>query len=56
MISPKLSIEFPKEAQIYGALMEAAKNAGIYADDSFLENFNNTYDAPVLTIPANQRF
>ena len=55
MISPKLSIEFPKESQIYGALMEAAKNAGVYANDEFLKNFNQTYGAPVLDTPASQK-
>jgi hypothetical protein len=56
MISPKLSIEFPKESQIYGALMEAAKNAGVYTDDEFLKNFNRTYGEPVLDVPQSQRF
>ncbi len=55
MISPNLEIEFPKESQIYGALMEAAKNAGVYAGDEFLKNFNKTYAEPILDAPASQK-
>ncbi len=54
-ISPNLSINFPKESQIYGALMEAAKNAGVYPSDEFLKNFNKTYDAPILTTAQNEK-
>lgn len=55
-ISSKLKIEFPKESQIYGALMEAAKNAGVSADSRFLQNFNKTYDSPILTQNQSQRY
>ena len=51
-LTPKLhknlKINFPKESQIYGAVMEAAKNAGIETDEAFLRNYNNTVDAPIL--------
>ena len=51
-LTPKLhknlKINFPKESQIYGAVMEAAKNAGIETDEAFLRNYNNTVDAPLL--------
>lgn len=47
-LSKKLKIQFPKESQIYGAVMEAAKNAGIETDDEFLKNYNKTVNSPLL--------
>lgn len=47
-ISNKLSLVLPKESQIYGALMEAAKNAGVEADNKFLNNYQQTIDSPIL--------
>lgn len=47
-ISSKLKIHFPKESQIYGAVMEAAKNAGVQTDSEFLRKYNRTVDAPLL--------
>lgn len=43
-----LTINFPKESQIYGAVMEAAKNAGVETDNNFLFNYHSTVDAPLL--------
>lgn len=47
-IDANLTISFPQENQIYGALMEAAKNGGVEADDEFLNNFNQTISNPLL--------
>lgn len=47
-LSKKLKIHFPKESQIYGAVMEAAKNAGIFTDSEFLRNYNRTVNAPLF--------
>ena len=52
-LSAKLKLHSPKEAQIYGALMEAAKNAGIVADDKFLTNYNLTISCPLLQSGPN---
>ena len=43
-----LTMQFPRESQIYGALMEAAKNAGVATDMQFLSNFHRTVDNPLL--------
>ena len=43
-----LLINFPKESQIYGAVMEAAKNANIETNGEFLNNYNKTVKAPLL--------
>ncbi len=48
LIDENLTLEFPQENQIYGALMEAAKNAGVKADDEFLYNFNQTINNPLM--------
>lgn len=47
-ISNNLKIYFPKESQIYGAVMESAKNAGVQTDINFLRNYSRTVDAPIL--------
>lgn len=47
-INPNLELVFPQESQIYGALMEAANNAGVPSDETFLQNFNNTISTPLL--------
>ena len=47
-INPNLELVFPQESQIYGALMEAANNAGVPSDETFLQNFNNTIFTPLL--------
>lgn len=47
-IDKNLTIELPKESQIYGALMEAAKNASVKTDAHFLKNYQKTVDAPIL--------
>lgn len=43
-----LMLNFPKESQIYGAVMEAASNAGVETTDEFLKNYNKTVDSPLL--------
>ena len=43
-VHENLTLNFPQESQIYGALMEAAKNAGIETNDEFLANFNKTIE------------
>lgn len=48
LIDKNLTLVLPKESQIYGALMEAAKNAGVEPDAKFLNNFQQTIDAPIL--------
>ena len=52
-IDPNLTVVFPKESQIYGALMEAAKNAEVETDEAFLQNFNNTIANPILQNDMN---
>ena len=47
-IDSNLTVVFPQESQIYGALMEAAKNADVETDEAFLQNFNNTISKPIL--------
>lgn len=47
-VDQNLTLTFPEENQIYGALMEAANNAGVEANDEFLANFNATYETPVM--------
>lgn len=47
-IDKNLVLTLPKETQIYGALMEAAKNAGVKADANFLKNYNSTVNTPLL--------
>ncbi|MBQ8425609.1 MAG: hypothetical protein IJX17_06270 [Clostridia bacterium] len=48
MIDSNLQITIPQESQIYGALMEAAKNAGVETDAKFLKNYNETIKEPLL--------
>lgn len=48
LISGRLHINFPKESQIYGAVMEAANNAGVKTDSEFLRNYHSTVDSPIL--------
>lgn len=55
LISPNLTISVPKESQIYGALMEAAHNAGIEPDDKFLKNYHKTINYPLLQQPADAK-
>ena len=52
-VHSNLKLNFPKESQIYGALMEAAKIAGIDSNEVFLENFNRTIAHPVLQTPPS---
>ncbi|MBR1985214.1 MAG: hypothetical protein IKA31_05665 [Clostridia bacterium] len=52
-IDQNLTVVFPKESQIYGALMEAAKNAEVETDEAFLQNFNNTIANPILQNDMN---
>lgn len=47
-VNDNLTLDFPQENQIYGALMEAAKNAGVEANDEFLSNFNATINQPLM--------
>lgn len=47
-IDENLTINFPKESQIYGALIESAKNAGVEISQEFENNFNNTIKEPIL--------
>ncbi len=47
-VDENLTLTFPQESQIYGALMESAKNAGIESDEEFLQNFNATISSPLL--------
>ncbi|MBQ9792260.1 MAG: hypothetical protein IJW32_00750 [Clostridia bacterium] len=47
-VDENLTLTFPQENQIYGALMEAANNAGVEANDEFLANFTATYENPVM--------
>ena len=47
-VDQNLTLTFPEENQIYGALMEAANNAGVETNDEFLANFNATYETPVM--------
>ena len=60
-IDKNLEITLPQESQIYGALMEAAKNAGVETDANFLKNYHKTIDSPILQTPqkteesANQK-
>lgn len=44
-IGSNLKISVPKESQIYGALMEAAKLAGVNADEKFLRTYHETINA-----------
>lgn len=48
LVDENLRLNFPQENQIYGALMEAAKNAGVEANDEFLNNFNATINQPLM--------
>lgn len=47
-VDSNLKLQFPQENQVYGALMEAAKNAGVEPNDDFLANFNQTINSPIL--------
>ena len=47
-VDQNLTLTFPEENQIYGALMEAANNAGVEPNDEFLANFNATYESPLM--------
>lgn len=44
----RLVMNFPKESQIYGAVMEAAKNANVLTDNEFLRKYNRTVESPLL--------
>ena len=48
LIDKNLTLVLPQESQIYGALMEAAKNANIKTDAKFLKNYQETIDNPLL--------
>lgn len=47
-----LTYVLPEESQIYGALMEAAKVAGIKTDAKFLSNYHNTIQTPAFDTTA----
>ena len=47
-VDDNLTLNFPIESQIYGALMESAKNAGVEITQEFENNFNDTIKNPVL--------
>ena len=49
-----LKMNFPKESQIYGAVMEAAKNAGVKTDETFLNNYHKTVNSPILQREGTQ--
>ena len=53
-IDSNLTINFPQESQIYGALMEAARNAGVPADSKFLNHYHETVNSPILQSAANE--
>ncbi len=53
LISKNLTINFPQESQIYGAVMEAAKTAGIETNDEFLNNYHKTVNSPILDRPPS---
>lgn len=53
-IDDHLILNFPKESQIYGALMESAKNAEVEITSEFENNFNNTIKNPILQQTFNQ--
>ena len=44
----RLVMNFPKESQIYGAVMEAARNADVKIDSKFISNYNMTVNSPLL--------
>ena len=48
LLHSNLKINFPKESQIYGAVMEAARNAGVETDGEFVSNYNRTVASPLL--------
>lgn len=52
LIDKNLLINVPKETQIYGALMEAGKNAGINMDEKFRKTYNETVKSPLLEQPS----
>lgn len=52
-LNDNLTVEIPRENQIYGALMEAAKNAGVEANNEFLNNFNQTISNPLMQSQMN---
>lgn len=54
-IDKNMILSLPKESQIYGALMEAAKNAGVKADSSFLKNYTMTVNSPLLEQIGNEK-
>ena len=47
-LDKNLSIQIPREGQIYGAVIVAAKLAGVEDDDTFRQNFDQTYHSPEL--------
>lgn len=53
-VDENLVLEFPQEEQIYGALMQAAKNANVYPSEEFLNNFNQTISNPIFQNYNNQ--
>jgi len=48
MLHSNLTVNIPQESQIYGALMEAAKNAGVPADSKFLSHYHDTIKNPII--------
>lgn len=52
LIDKNLSVNVPNESQIYGALMEAGKNAGIKLDEKFRKTYNETVNEPSLNSNA----
>lgn len=48
LIDENLVLNLPEESQIYGALMEAGKNANIILDKKFMDMFHKTVDSPIL--------
>ena len=51
-IDDNLTLNFPVESQIYGALMESAKNAGVEITQEFENNFNDTIKNPILQLQS----
>ena len=54
-IDKNLVLTLPRESQIYGALMEAAKKAGAKPDSAFLKNYTATVNTPLLEQIGNEK-
>lgn len=53
-VDENLTLNFPVESQIYGALMESAKNADVEITQEFENNFNNTIKNPILQSQSDE--